>query len=86
MTNICTGINDGFGLKVRPIFKQDRSQGINQVLNGIKKIWFFLKKKKKGREYIGDVRKERGNELEKPPRTPAYINQPKIETSGKICS
>ena len=34
--------------------------------------FFFFKKK--GREYIGDVRKERGNELEKPPRMPAYIN------------
>ena len=34
---------------------------------------FFLKKKKR-REYIGDVQKERGNELEKPPRMPAYIN------------
>ena len=28
-------------------------------------VFFF--KKKRGREYIGDVRKERGNELEKPP-------------------
>ena len=38
-----------------------------------RKYGFFFKKKK-GREYIGDVQKERGNELEKPPRTPAYIN------------
>ena len=34
----------------------------------------FFKKKRGGREFIGDVQKERGNELEKPPRTPAYLN------------